>query len=317
MKYSKRVLKILTALSYKGIGRAWVASNLQKDLPVGEILEILKAKGVDGILTPEAFEYTCREIEQKIQELSPYVDGAIAFGEEGFPKTYNTKGIKPGDTPVVLFYKGDIGLLQGRELPVAVIGLLTPKEQIEQAERMVVRELVAQGAVVVSGLAQGCDSIAHLETLEQGGGTVAILPSTLKKIVPATNHNLAQRIVAQGGLLLTEYYEEAKGKKEQTTRYIERDRLQALFSSCVLLAASYAENKEGLDCGSRHAMGKAYDYGIARAVIYNEVKHRDERMYDLNRQISQGDNSVLVLDSANYVRGVTTLMRKQENSLFR
>lgn len=98
------------------------------------------------------------------------------------------------------------------------------------------------------------------------------------------------------------------------SRFVVRDRLQALFSDAVLLAASYAPNNLGLDNGSRHAMGKAKDYGIKRAVIYNETKHIDNPMYDLNRQILREDNSVIRIDSTNMKDKVKLLVSKKDKS---
>lgn len=313
MKYSERVLNILTALTYKGVGRAAVFKWFSGQSPsVAELVELLrKNKEKGGLKTEEFFLRERGKIERELQRMSA-VDGVVAFGEEDFPVCYNKDRLKDSEQPVVLFYRGDLSLLSGDKPPVAVIGLLTPSGEIEQAERMVVREFVSQGAIVVSGLANGCDSIAHHETLECGGKTVAILPSTLESIVPKSNADLASRIVAEGGLLITEYYTEPVGR-EQTSRYIERDRLQALFSSCVVLSASYAENKDkNKDSGSRHAMSRALEYGIDRAVIYNEAKHRGNSMFDLNRQILEGDkaHSVYPLDGVTFRQHISDILAK-------
>lgn len=186
---------------------------------------------------------------------------------------------------MVLFYKGDISLIENPNNNVAVIGVLTPLGDVEQREREVVKMLVDKGVTIVSGLALGCDSISHDETLRNNGKTVAVLPSPLNDIMPKSNLRLANEILESGGLLVTEYYEPISSKYELSSRYIKRDRLQAMFSKCVLLAASYAENREGKDCGSRHALSKAKEYGISRAVIYNVETDSGNQMFDLSRQI--------------------------------
>ena len=103
-----------------------------------------------------------------------------------------------------------------------MIGLLTPSQEIEAIERKLVSGLVTNGAVIVSGLALGCDSIAHLQTLDSNGKTVAILPSPLNDIMPAKNRGLATDIVANGGLLISEYLTAPKSKMELSGRYQER-----------------------------------------------------------------------------------------------
>lgn len=323
MKYSEYTLNVLTILTFPGVGRATVVKCFaKKDMSDQEIVDVLlglqkkkkeEALGegvkIGGVLTPEYFRTKKGEIRAQLEGFGDAIDGAIAWGEDGFPYFYNREKIKDSDVPVVLFYKGDISLLssptESSPLPVAVIGLLTPSEDIVKAERMVVRRLVEGGAVIVSGLALGCDTIAHEEALLSGGKTVAVLPSPIDDVLPKENQELANRILEQGGLLITEYYTQPPPTKYgQSSRYVERDRLQALFSSMVVLSASYASNKEG-DSGARHAMDKAKTYGIARAVIYNEAKHLGEAIYNLNRELSEkatrkNEQWFYRLDSKNY-----------------
>ena len=57
-------------------------------------------------------------------------------------------------------------------------------------------------------------------------------------------------------------------------------------------------------------MEKAKSYGIKRGVIYNDSKHHDIAMYDLNRQILKEDSSVIRIDSANMSEAVLRLVTK-------
>ena len=65
--------------------------------------------------------------------------------------------------------------------------------------------LVSSGFTVTSGLAMGIDGISHKATLEAQGKTVAVLGSGLMKRYPSRHLQLAERIVEQGGLLLSEH----------------------------------------------------------------------------------------------------------------
>ena len=60
-----------------------------------------------------------------------------------------------------------------------------------------------------------------------------------------------------------------------------------------------------------NSMKNAKTYGIKRAVIYNEKKHIDNPMYDLNRIILQEDRSVIRIDSTNMVENVKLLVEKE------
>lgn len=301
MKYTENALNILTVRTYPKKGPAWICNNLNGNDSVGRLCQLLETHDHEFLRRRD-------KIEAIITKLGDSADGVVAKGDYDFP---TTRGIvKPGDRPFAIFYKGDLSLLSVNNLNVAVIGVLNPDNKVELTERIVTKEILNHEATIVSGLALGCDTVAHLVALENARKTIAILPSSLDSIIPKENVSLANRIVEQGGLLVSEYYEEPKSKNELINRFIIRDRLQALFSDAVLLAASYAPNKLGNDCGSRHAMMKAEDYGIRRAVIYNEQKHKDNPMYDLNRKILTEDKAVIRIDSNNLKEGVKLLVTK-------
>lgn len=308
MKYSENALNILTARTYPQKGPAWIHKNFCGNDDISRIY---------GLLETHEYEFRKKRdrIESAVKELGDSVDGLVALGDADFPRPRGT--VKPADHPFALFYKGDIGLLRRENLNVAVIGVLNPDEKIELTERMVTTEILRHGATIVSGLALGCDTIAHKTALDHGGKTIAILPSALDNILPKENVELAERIVDAGGLLISEYYEAPRSRNDMVSRFVVRDRLQAMFSDAVLLSASYAPNNMGNDCGSRHAMEKAKTYGIKRGVIYNEGKHRDLAVYDLNRRILAEDGSVVRIDSSNMVESVKSLVaRRMEGALF-
>ena len=308
MKYSENALNILTVRSFPQKGPAWIDKNLHGNETLSVLCRLLETNEYEFIKKRE-------RIESAVNQLGNSIDGLVAIGDADFPSMRGT--IKPADKPFALFYKGDISLLNKNNLNIAVIGVLNPDDKIELTESMVTTEILKHNATIISGLALGCDSIAHKTALERGGKKIAILPSTLDNISPKENIELAERIVEEGGLLISEYYEAPKSRNDMISRFVVRDRLQALFSDAVLLAASYAPNNLGNDCGSRHAMEKAKVYGIKRGVIYNESKHRNIAMYDLNRQILAEDRNVIRIDSTNMSEAVLRLVTtSNEQMLF-
>lgn len=300
MIYSENSLNLITARTFPKKGPAWINKNLFS-VSLTTLCERLET---------DEYEFLQKRdyIENIIKKLGDSIDGIVAIGDDNFP--FIRGSVAPADKPFAILYKGDLRLLNKSNLNVAVIGVLNPDDKIEFTERMVVAEILKHGATIVSGLALGCDSIAHRVALEQGGKTVAILPSPLNNIVPKENLELAHDIVAKGGLLISEYYEEPKSRNEMISRFVVRDRLQALFSDAILLSASYAPNNLGNDSGSRHAMDKAKAYGIKRGVIYNDSKHLGNPMYELNRQILNEDKTVVRIDSSNMVDAITQLVSK-------
>jgi len=307
MIYSDNTINILTAKTYKGIGRAWIVKNLKGNEPVETIVTLLNRDAKEDChITVDDFESKASIIKNKIKNLEGFVDGVVAIGDDGFPP-YRGK-VKNSEQPIVIFYRGAISLLNANNKNIAVIGLLNPDRNTEIIEQEVVSELVKNGATIINGLALGCDSIAHRQALRSNGKTVAILPIPLNNILPATNRELADEIVKNNGLLITEYYENAKSKMELGGRYQERDRLQALFSDSIILSASYSKNNQGNDSGSRLAMGYALNYSIPRAVIYDPVTDKNNPKYDLNRQLIKEDNEITIINRNNLASSIKKIM---------
>ena len=308
MNFSENAINILTAKTYKGIGKAWIVKNLKGNESVDIIVSLLKRDSKEDYhITVQDFVRNGEIIKNEILKLEGHMDGAVAIGDDSFPPHRGI--VKNSERPIVIFYRGDLSLLSPTNKNIAVIGLLTPDKDTEILEQEVVAELVKNGASIVSGLALGCDSIAHRQALKSKGKTVAILPSPLNNILPAKNIELANEIVSNSGLLVTEYYENAKSRMELGGRYQERDRLQALFSDSIVLSASYAKNDLGNDSGSRLAMQYALIYSIPRAVIYDPVTDIENPKFDLNRQlIIEQKEEITIINRGNLKSIVTKLM---------
>lgn len=222
------------------------------------------------------------------QELKDKGINVICVFDENFPSV-NVK-LKNSEKPYFFAYKGDITLLNNVDKNVAVIGVLTPTNEIVEREEKVVKSLTEKGYNIVSGLAKGCDTVAHNESIKNNAKTIAFLPSTIENTYPKENISLANEIVKNDGLIITEYVNEPKNKYETVKRFIERDRLQALFSKAVVLIASYRKG-EG-DSGSRHAFEKAKEYGKKRLVMFKESDSND-LIFGLNKDyVLQGEKAV-------------------------
>lgn len=316
MKYTENAINILTTKSYKGIGNAWIVKNLKGNENVDSIVSLLNSKS--RITSVEDFEYKRKFYkEQVIQKFQDFCDGFVAFGDEDFPQYRGN--VKDSEQPVFLYYKGNIDLLQKSNKNISVIGLLNPEGNIEERERKMVAEFVKNGATIVSGLALGCDSISHRQALDSNGKTVAILPSPLNNILPTRNKNLAYEIVKEGGLLVTEYGNDFKSTMELSSRYKERDRLQALFCDLIVLAASYTQDSaqhwvhlrgQKLDSGARLAMEYAKNYNIPRAVIYDKNLDESNPMFDLNRQLIKEQASITVINQDSLIEGVKKIIAR-------
>ncbi len=132
--------------------------------------------------------------------------------------------------PLLLWLRGDPEVLKWPG--VAVVGTRHPDRYgREQAEKWS-RELVQAGVSVISGLAYGIDTIAHRTALEQGGRTIAVLGSGIDWIYPSVNRSLAERIVGEGGAVITPY---PPGTSPKPYHFPERNHIVSGLSFAVLV----------------------------------------------------------------------------------
>lgn len=119
------------------------------------------------------------------------------------------------DLPAYLFIKGNKKILE--EDSIAIIGSRYCTNQGKELAFKTAKELGDKNINVVSGLANGIDTFAHLGCLESNfGKTIAVLANGLasKDLYPQSNLNLTKEIVKQGGALVSEYIVGTKAKRE-------------------------------------------------------------------------------------------------------
>ena len=204
----------------------------------------------------------------------------VCYFDNEFPRL--PINLKQSERPFLFAYKGNLNLLNNPARNIAIIGLRNPSPAIVCREQKIVEYLKGSKLNIVSGLALGCDTIAHEGAIRCGLKTIAFLPSTIEEVYPSQNRNLAVEIVKNSGLIITEYTKTAKNRFESIARFVARDRLQAMFSKAVLLIASNKEH-EG-DSGSQHAMNKAQEYGKQRLVMFNPARDSLNHEMMLNKQ---------------------------------
>jgi DNA processing protein len=109
---------------------------------------------------------------------------------------------KTHDPPYLLYYRGDLDCLN--QLCIAIVGSRRASPYGKNQSRRFGRELAGIGITVVSGMARGIDTEAHLGALEAGGKTAAVLGSGLYVIYPPENKQLFNEISTHG-VVLTEF----------------------------------------------------------------------------------------------------------------
>ena len=137
-------------------------------------------------------------LERELCELPRIGARLVRWSDPEYPA--NLREI--ADPPPYLFVQGRLS--PGEKQYLAVVGARAASDAGRHMARRLGLELAAKGFTVVSGLARGIDTEAHLGALDAGGRTVAVLGCGIDVIYPAENRGLAQSIVEGGGALLTE-----------------------------------------------------------------------------------------------------------------
>lgn len=113
--------------------------------------------------------------------------------------------------PLLLFVIGNLQLLKSAQL--AIVGSRNPTPVGVETAFGFSQVLADAGLVITSGLASGIDAASHRGALASSTGkTIAVMGTGLNQIYPARHKSLAEKIIAAGGVLLSEFPLYAKGK---------------------------------------------------------------------------------------------------------
>lgn len=134
-----------------------------------------------------------------------------------------------GDAPR-LHYAGELALLY-RPLVVSVVGTRNLSPEGVLRARRIARELVAAGAVVMSGLAKGVDATAMKAAVEVGGRLIGVIGTPLSKAYPIENAAL-QEDVWRNHLLISPFME---GQVVRKDYFPHRNRVMAALSHATVI----------------------------------------------------------------------------------
>ena len=150
----------------------------------------------------------------------------VAYCEREYPQ--KLKNIS--DPPLALFYKGNLSNLN-RLKHVAIVGTRSMTNYGNNITKKISSLLVEQNIIVVSGLAAGIDTCAHLGAVKSGN-TMAVVGTGPDIVFPVENQQLASEIVSTGGLILSEYI---PGTPSAPWNFPQRNRIISAISDAVLV----------------------------------------------------------------------------------
>ncbi|HFH9359253.1 TPA: DNA-processing protein DprA [Streptococcus agalactiae] len=143
--------------------------------------------------------------------------------------------------PVLLFYQGNIELLSKPKL--AVVGARQASQIGCQSVKKIIKETNNQ-FVIVSGLARGIDTAAHVSALKNGGSSIAVIGSGLDVYYPAENKKL-QEYMSYNHLVLSEYF---TGEQPLKFHFPERNRIIAGLCQGIVVAEAKMRSGSLITC---------------------------------------------------------------------
>lgn len=168
------------------------------------------------------------------------------------------------DPPLWLFCRGNIKILQ--RICLTVVGTRKPSSYaMLAAEKLLPEELVGQ-LCLVSGLAYGVDKKVHQLALKYNSPTIAVLAGGLDSIYPADHSQLAEQIIAYGGLLITEY---PPLSRPRPAKFPVRNRIIAGLSKVTVVLEA------AIRSGSLTTAKAALDYNREVMAVPSEITRRD------------------------------------------
>ena len=185
------------------------------------------------------------------------------------------------DPPAKLYVLGNRFILNQRNF--AIVGSRKATQYGKKIAMQISKELAENGLNVVSGLAIGIDSYAHLGCLQvkDAGKTIAVLGSGLDGIYPKENRKLAEQIINSGGCIISEY---PIGSKIEKNNFPQRNRIISGLSEGILVVEASQKSGALITAEFGAEQGKEV-FAVPR---------------DINKEQSEGCN-LLIKDGANVV----------------
>lgn len=231
-----RSRRVGTSTFYRLMREHGSAATALEHLP-----EIARSAGVDNYeVCPEGV------VHAEVREARKAGAKLVCFGEDRYPSALQNLD----DAPPMLWVTGAIDILSKPQ--IALVGARNASSLGTRMARSLASGLGDAGYVVVSGMARGIDTAAHIAALDTG--TIAVLGGGVDVLYPAENTKLAEDIVAKGGARISE---QPIGLQPQARHFPARNRIISGMSQAVVVVEAAA--KSGSLITARTALDQGRD----------------------------------------------------------
>lgn len=208
--------------------------------------------------------------QQAMEVVNSIKSKYITILDKEYPQELRN-GFQP---PIVLYYHGDISLLNSNAVKVAVIGSRENTEYGAKITKDLVKELTNGNRIIVNGLARGIDAIAQKTCLENNGKTIAVLGCGINYVYPKENEKIFDKI-KENGLIISEYPDMTPPKPDT---FAARNRIIAGLSHKVLVTEAYTNSGTNI----------TVLYALRQGKDVMAVPHEAQKNSACNRLIQDG-----------------------------
>ena len=214
-----------------------------------------------------------KRAEQEVEYCRKNDIRIIAATDEEYPEPLR----QVSDRPHILFVQGNVDALNMRTLSVVGTREATPAGTYNCQLLISSLAEMVDDLSIVSGLAYGIDAAAHRAALASGVKTVAVVPSILPSVAPASHRTLANEILRSGGAIVSELH---SATHLNGSFFIARNRIIAAMSAGLVVVESPASG------GSLATADMADSYG--RVVMAVPGRMTDANSFGSNNLIRSG-----------------------------
>lgn len=150
------------------------------------------------------------------------------------------------DPPYVLYFRGDISVLKEKFI-LGMVGSRDATEYGRAVSKKIIQEISDDRIAIVSGLARGIDSYSHIFCMNENMKTIAVLGSAIDNIYPKINVQLANEIIKNGGLIISEHN---IGKNTMPYHFALRNRIISGISNGVIVVEAKRNSGALVTCES-------------------------------------------------------------------
>ena len=296
--YSQEDLDILRLIRSENVGPRTFLSLIQIFGSASKALDNIQDFAVRGGRSKPIKLYTKDAAEKELELLYQVSAKMLTYKHHSYPRLL----LQIPDLPPVISYKGNIDLLE--EKLVAIVGARNSSINGKSFTKQIATDLVKNGITVVSGLARGIDTAAHLASLPK---TVGVIAGGIDHIYPPENAKLFEQM-AEEGLIIAEL---PVGSVPLAQHFPQRNRIISGISLATLVIEA------GLKSGSLITARLALEQN--REVFAMPGFPMDPRCHGTNKLIKDGAH---VLESVDDVLEhlqvhTTAKLMERENDAFK